>query len=207
MRPAGIRSPPTTPTCLIVPIPQSSPTLGAGVTLVGALFSNPVKEPSPWVTGIGIMRTTNGSKAVAGLHRMSLGDDKFRLVLFGGHAQINVNFYGIGPSAGERDVAIELEEKGYLAIAQGQYRIAPHLYAGVRSVFLDLNTGIHNPEPRFPELEIPKHRIPDPARHAWGRHSPGIAATICSRRAVASWSPRRGCSAARGSAATSATTS
>src|SRR3954464_13824130 len=78
---------------VIVPIPQSSPTLGTGVTLVGVLFYNPFKEPSPWVTGVGIMRTSNGSQAIAALHRMSLGGDKVRVVLFGGHAQINVNFY------------------------------------------------------------------------------------------------------------------
>lgn len=140
---------------IIVPIPQSSPTLGSGVTLVGALFWNPAKEPSPWVSGVGAMWTSNGSRAIAGLHRMSLGHDRFRLILFGGYAQINVNFYGIGPGAGERDLSVKLEEKGYLAIAQGQYRIAPHLYAGARSIVLDLNTAIHRPEPRFPEAEIP----------------------------------------------------
>jgi outer membrane protein assembly factor BamA len=144
---------------VIVPIPQSSPTLGTGVTLVGVLFYNPFKEPSPWVTGVGIMRTSNGSQAIAALHRMSLGGDKVRVVLFGGHAQINVNFYGIGPNAGQRGQSIQLQEKGNLAIAQGQYRIAPNLYAGVRSIFLDLDTGIHRPEPRFPEREIPEREF------------------------------------------------
>ena len=41
---------------LVVPIPQSSPTLGSGVTLVGALFWNPKREPEPWISGVGAIK-------------------------------------------------------------------------------------------------------------------------------------------------------
>ena len=39
---------------------------------------------------------------------------------------------------------------------QGQRRVAPHLYAGARFAYLDLNTGINREEPLFPDAEIPR---------------------------------------------------
>jgi hypothetical protein len=46
---------------LIVPIPQSSPSLATGVTAVGALFYNPNGWKEPWTTGGAIMATANGN--------------------------------------------------------------------------------------------------------------------------------------------------
>lgn len=141
---------------LIVPIPQSNPTLGSGLTLVGVLFYNPNQSREPWVTGAGAMYTSNGSKAFAALHKMSLADDKFRIVGVGGYADINVDFFGIGPGAGDRNRSIEISEKGYLALLQGQMRIADKLYAGARYMFLDLNSSVNRESPLFPEAEIPR---------------------------------------------------
>ena len=144
------------PDFLIVPIPISSPTLGHGLTLAGAVFYNPRGEPEPWISGVGLMRTSNGSRAIGAMHKMSLGQDRFRLMAFGGYARINMNFYGIGPNAAKRDVSIELEEKGFAGLLQGQYRVANHVYVGIRAEYLKLDTSVHNDEPRFPELELPR---------------------------------------------------
>lgn len=48
---------------LVVPIPQSSPSLGTGVTGVGALFYNPNGSKESWTTGAAVMATSNGSRA------------------------------------------------------------------------------------------------------------------------------------------------
>jgi hypothetical protein len=79
--------------------------------LVGALFYNPVKELSPRISGVGIMRTSNGSCAIGVMHKMSLAGARFRFSAFAGSAQVNVNSYGIGCATGSRHVAIKLQEK------------------------------------------------------------------------------------------------
>jgi len=140
---------------IIVPIPQSSPSLGFGITLVGAMFYNPNNSPEPWITGVGVLRTSNGSKGFGMMHRMMLADDKFRLTAFGGHADVNVDFFGIGPEAGERGRSIELNEKGIAGIVQGEMRVVPNVYLGARVIFLDLSTSINREEPLFPREELP----------------------------------------------------
>ncbi len=141
---------------LIVPIPQSSPSLGFGITLAGALFYNPNEAKEPWITGLGLMRTSNKSWGVGAVHKMTLADDKFRISAFAGYADVNVKFFGIGPNAGDRNLSIELNEKGYAILLQGQMRIAENLYAGPRILYLDLGSSINVPEPLFPEAEIPR---------------------------------------------------
>ena len=98
---------------LVVPIPQSSPSLGTGIFLVGALFYNPNRSREPWISGVGVMRTSNGSQALGLLHKMTLAGDRFRVTAFAGRGDVNVNFYGTGPGAGARDVSIELNERGW----------------------------------------------------------------------------------------------
>jgi outer membrane protein assembly factor BamA len=141
---------------LIVPIPHSSPSLGSGLTLMAGVFYNPNKSPEPWLTGIGAMYTSNKSWAIGVAHKMALANDRFRIVGFGGIANVNVNFYGIGPGAGDRDLAIKLNEKGFAGVVQGQMRLADHIYLGPRFEYLSLTTSIKREKPLFPDAEIPR---------------------------------------------------
>lgn len=141
---------------LVVPIPQSSPTLGSGITLIGSAFYNPNQSREPWVTGLGLLRTSNGSKAIGLAHKMAFNQDKFQITAFGGYADINVKFYGIGPNAGDRDLSITLKEKGYLGLLQTQMRVAKDFYVGPRFMYLDLNSSVKRENPLFPNLEIPR---------------------------------------------------
>ena len=140
---------------LIVPIPQASPSLGFGAVVTASMFYNPNQSKEPWITGVGVMRTSNKSWAVGALHKMSFEQDRFRLGLFAGYGDINMDFYGIGSSAGNRDRSIGLNEKGYAAAAQGQVRVAPNLYLGARALLLDLSTRVRHDDPQFPDAEIP----------------------------------------------------
>lgn len=140
---------------LFVPIPQSSPTLGTGLTLTASLFYNPNQSPDPWISAIGLMKTSNGSLVAGALQRMAFDHDRFRITLFGGYGDVNMRFYGVGPSAGDRELSIELNEQGYAAMASGQMRVAENLFVGGRIVYLALESSIHRDNPLFPESEIP----------------------------------------------------
>jgi hypothetical protein len=54
------------------------------------------------------------------MHKMALADDKFRLTALAAYADINVDFFGIGPSAGERGRSIELNEKGLAVMSRAR---------------------------------------------------------------------------------------
>lgn len=146
------------PDLLVVPLPLVNPTLGAGLMGAGVLFYNPNGSEQPWVTGVGGLYTSNKSWGGAAFHSMSLADDRFKVLVFGGYANININFYGIGGSAGDRDLSIKLVDKGIMALTQAQYRVAPNLYVGARYQFMDLDTEIRRENPRFPDAELP---LPD----------------------------------------------
>lgn len=146
---------PFKPDLVIVPIPQSSPMLGTGLTVAGILFYNPNHAPQPWITGVGGMYTSNKSWGAAAFHSMSLGDDKIRVLALAGYADVNVRFYGIGPNAGDRNISVDLEDKGALAMVQAQYRIARHVYLGARFEYLDVKSSIERPNPIFPDLNLP----------------------------------------------------
>src|SRR6478609_2897236 len=141
---------------LIVPIPQSSPTLGTGLTLGAGYFYNPNGSHEPWITAAGVMATSNGSKAFGVLHKMALAHDSVRITAFAGLADVNLKFYGQGPIAAERDLFITLNEKGWAAMLQGQYEVSNNLFVGAKGLYLDVTTSIHRDEPLFPDAEIPR---------------------------------------------------
>ncbi len=150
---------PFKPDLLIVPIPQSSPTLGAGVTLAGVYFYNPNQSPQPWISGVGFMYTKNKSWGAGAFHSMSLGHDRIRALAFVGYADVNIDFYGVGPQAGARGVSVDMNDSGYMGVVQAQYRLVPHLYAGGRFQFMAVKSSIAIPNPLFPDLDLPKPEL------------------------------------------------
>jgi hypothetical protein len=141
---------------LIVPIPQSSPTLGTGLTLGAGYFYNPNNSKEPWITAVGVMATSNGSRALGALHKMALADDTIRITVFAGLADVNLKYYGQGPIAADRDLFIELNEDGWATMLQGQKEVSENLFAGAKFTYLDVTTSIHREEPLFPDAEIPR---------------------------------------------------
>lgn len=143
------------PDLLIVPIPQSSPTLGSGATLAAALFYNPNESKDPWISAVGYMKTSNGSWGAGAMQKMAFDHDRFRLTLFGGYGDVNIRFYGIGSGAAQRDFSVELNERGFAGMINGQMRVAGNLYAGGRLISLSLDTAINKENPLFPDAELP----------------------------------------------------
>ncbi len=153
---AGRDAPPDPkPDLLIVPIPQSSPSLGAGVTLGGGLFYNPNGSKEPWTTGGAVMATSNGSWAVGAGHKMAWGQDRYKFTAFAGYGDVNLRFYGVGPSAGESNRSVDINDKGFVAFVDPQIRVAPNFYIGVRALYLDLEVSLRRDQDVPPDIELP----------------------------------------------------
>src|SRR5688572_30279372 len=123
---------------LVVPIPQSSPTLGTGLTLGAGYFYNPNGSREPWITAIGVMATSNGSRAIGALHKMAMARDTVRITAFVGLADVNLKYYGQGPIAAERDLFITLNESGWASMLQAQKEVSKNLFVGAKALYLDV---------------------------------------------------------------------
>jgi hypothetical protein len=121
---------------VIAPIPVINPTLENGLALgVGYLYhldKDDLKSP-PSITGLGGFRTSNGSGGGVLAQKFVLKQNKYRLLMAVGRADIHFNFFGIGANAGDagRSVPIEVEGRGLLI--DGSMRVfRRNWFAGLR---------------------------------------------------------------------------
>lgn len=140
---------------LAMPIPISDPAIGNGLAIGAGVLYRAGGSQRPWVTGGGAFYTDNGSKGAAVFQKAFLAQDRFRLTAGAGVGSVNVDFYGIGPAAGERGVSIPINQKAGFVGAQGLMQVAPHLYAGLQYRFIDMKTTIQAEIAPFPDLDIP----------------------------------------------------
>lgn len=140
---------------LMMPIPISDPAIGNGLAIGAGVLYHAGGSQRPWVTGGGAFYTDNGSKGAAVFQKAFLAQDRFRLAAGAGVGSVNVDFYGIGPAAGERGVSIPINQKAGFAGGQALMQVAPHLYAGLQYRFIDMKTTIQAESALFPDLDIP----------------------------------------------------
>jgi hypothetical protein len=150
---------------VIAPIPVINPTLENGLALgAGYLYhldKDDLNSP-PSITGIGGFRTSNGSGGGVLAQKFVLKQNKYRLLMVVGRADIHFNFFGIGANAGDagRSVPIEVEGRGLLI--DGSMRVfRRHWFAGLRYYGMRSTINIdranvtppgQNPLPDIPQI-------------------------------------------------------
>lgn len=140
---------------LILPIPLSNPTLGTGLAIAIVRIYEPENAGKPWVTGAGAMYTSNDDRALAAFHNMSLDHDRFRFSALGGYASLPLRFYGVGAEAGDRGIAINIQQDVLGGRFEGLARVGKDFYAGVRLRLQNVKTRIRtDPDETLP-IEIP----------------------------------------------------
>lgn len=126
---------------VVLPIPQSNPAIGTGLTIAGLAFYNPNQSERPWITGLGVMKA-GSSYALGVVQQATVLDNRLRLM--GGlvYADMDLKFYGVGADAGDRGISIPLEQKGAGGLLQGLYKVADHWFVGLRYQNLKLTSTI-----------------------------------------------------------------
>jgi outer membrane protein assembly factor BamA len=127
---------------IVMPIPMSNPSLGNGLGVVGMALYGPGGSKRPWTTGLGGLYTDTKSWALGAFQKAYLADDRFRLTGGGGMGVFNVDFYGIGSSAGNKGVSIPLEQKSGFAGGQALIRLGHNYYGGFMYRLIDMKTTI-----------------------------------------------------------------
>ena len=155
---------------VVAPIPIINPTLENGLALgVGYLYhldKDDLNSP-PSITGIGAFRTSNGSRGAVLAQKFVLQQNKYRLLMAVGRADIHFNFFGIGADAGNagRSVPVEVEGRGLLLDASmrvfGRYWFAGLRYYGMRSTINIDRANVTPPgqlplpdTPQIPEIDL-----------------------------------------------------
>lgn len=126
---------------VVLPIPQSNPALGFGVTLVGVALYNPNNSERPWITGVGVMKA-GSSYAMGFVQQASLMQNRLRLLAGYAMADLDLRFYGIGAAAGDRDVSIPLDQSGRGGVFQALYKVSDHWFVGLRYQSMYLKSSI-----------------------------------------------------------------
>lgn len=120
------------PSFVVMPIPLSDPMLGTGLTLAAAALYNPNGGQRPWVTGAGVMHTSNGSHAYGAFQQASFHQDRVRVLAFAGKADMNLRFYGIGSAAGAQGASVPTRDTGTVVLAQALFGVSKNLFVGLR---------------------------------------------------------------------------
>ena len=148
------------PTVVVMPIPQANPALGNGLALAALALYQPRGTGGVWTTGVGGLYTDTDSWAAAVFQKAHFAQDRLRITAGGGYGDMNLDFYGVGAGAGERDFSIGLNQKGVFVLAQGLYRVAPDLYLGAQYRFLKVDTTLdQDGPPLFPDLDLPAFEL------------------------------------------------
>jgi hypothetical protein len=141
---------------VVAPFPLSNPAIGSGVVVVGGYLFPPKKNdeisPSSLVGGGGFY-TSNGSWAWGVGAKLYLKQDRFRLTLAYGRAQLHYDLYGIGNAAGSLGLSVPVDQGGKALLLEPLVRLKGKMFLGPRFQWRSLNavfTGKNLP----PDLHI-----------------------------------------------------
>jgi len=133
---------------VIAPIPVINPTLENGLAIgAGYIFQldkDAASVSPPSVVGGVYFRTSNGTSGFVGAGLLHLKEDRFRVLLAAGKADININFFGVGTAAGDSGVSIPLTLKSKFMLLEGLVRLHGKWYLGPRYHILKMNASINS---------------------------------------------------------------
>jgi len=137
---------------VLAPIPQTDPTLGAGLTVVGALLYQPEGGHRPWTTGAAAMYTDSRSWGVALMQKAYALDERLRITAAAGYGEFHIDFYGVGADAASRGRSVTLDQTAAVFLGQALYQARPEVFIGPRVQVLKLRSGVETPV--IPPLDI-----------------------------------------------------
>jgi outer membrane protein assembly factor BamA len=141
-RPAsGIASDPLKTELVIMPIPVSNPTIGTGLAIATmVLYRLDEQSPSSSST-FGGAYTSSGTWGGGLSQKTFFSQNRYRFNLLAGYVDANVDFYGIGTSAGNRATGIPISQAGTLALPEFSVRTVSSAYVGLRYRYLSVTTS------------------------------------------------------------------
>jgi hypothetical protein len=130
---------------VVAPFPLSNPAIGSGVVVVGGylfpLRKNDEISPLSMIGGGGFY-TSNGSRAWGVGAKLYLKQDRFRLSLAYGKAQLHYDLYGIGNQAGSQGLSVPVDQGGKALLLETLVRVKGKIFVGPRYQWRSLNARL-----------------------------------------------------------------
>ena len=130
---------------VVAPFPLSNPAIGSGVVVVGGylfpLRRNDEISPLSMIGGGGFY-TSNGSRAWGVGSKLYLKQDRFRLTLAYGKAQLHYDLFGIGNQAGSQGLSVPVDQGGKALLLETLVRVKEKLFVGPRYQWRSLNARL-----------------------------------------------------------------
>lgn len=151
---------------LVVPIPNSNPTTGVGLTAVaGLIYPLPGDQAAtpPSSTMLGGFYTDNESWGLGLMQEVFLANDRYRLKLGGGYVSVNWDLNAAYGESGEYQVEIPFNQKGCAFTGEFLFRLSPHFYFGPTFSCSSLDTAYRTRSelPDDPAIEDLQERVRD----------------------------------------------
>lgn len=139
---------------LILPVPLSTPATGTGLVVGVVMFETPADSKMQRVTGAGVAYTSTGTRAIGALHTRTFDHDRIRMRALATYTDAELNFYGVGPEAGDRNDPIDLRQREFTVLLEGQVRVFTDGFAGVRLKYSDIRSTPQVPDPTDPDAVL-----------------------------------------------------
>jgi len=132
---------------LVVPIPNSNPTTGFGLTAVaGLIYPLPGDTPTtpPSSTLLGGVCTENGTWGLGFMQEAYLAQDRYRLKLGGGYVGVNWDLDAAYGSADQYQLNIPFNQKGYAFMGECLVRLSSRFFIGPTFSYASLDTAVRS---------------------------------------------------------------
>jgi len=124
-----------------VPVPISNPTVGTGLAAgVGYLFNLDPESKASMIGGAGV-RTDNGTWGGGVATSLYLKENTWQVKVGAAYFDAKLKFYGIGGAAGDPDIALPINQTGWVAGFQVLRKVYGPINAGVQGWYLKMRTS------------------------------------------------------------------
>jgi len=135
---------------VLLPVPDTNPTIGTGLRLVGANFfrADPGSQPSVLGAAAGYYDSGTWFAGVGG--NLFLADNRWRVSGGLGAVEVYYDFYGAGSTPGGEVRKVPIRQTGTAAMIKVLRLAGPNLYVGAGYSYLDSRAGL-----RLSSADIP----------------------------------------------------
>jgi hypothetical protein len=141
---------------IVAPLPSRDPVLGWTLAVPAVVFYRPPSSKpndGTWISGVSVFYAENESWGAGAFHRMSVGDDRWRITSAVVYGDVNYDYFGIGEDA---DRSISLNQSISLIMAEALSQVYPDFFVGLRGSYMRSEVGLNIPPDALPPgLELP----------------------------------------------------
>ena len=128
----------------VMPIPISNPTIGTGLGVATMHLFQAGENAPPSNLMLGGFWADSKSWAGGAGATVHFKDDTYRLSGWVGYFDVNLEFFGVGSEAGDRDRSVTINQRGPFLAPRLLRRVANNLYLGAQYRLVTVTTAFTN---------------------------------------------------------------